>query len=148
MVGATVKENMSRVTLRVRSSEVDQQGIVFNSRYLEYVDVGLTEFLRQRGIDLLDTARRGHFDIVLARATLDYRSPASLDQLLDLHTWLVRMGTKSFTVGCEFYPSKVAEPLLVQAEMVYVSYDATSRTTKPIPDDIRELLQGERKEER
>jgi acyl-CoA thioester hydrolase len=142
-----VKEHASRVTLRVRSSEVHQQGIVFNSRYLEYVDVGFTEFLRERRLDLLDTARRGHFDIVLARATLEYRSPAYLDQLLDLHTWLVRIGTKSLTMGCEIYPSGAAAPLMVEAEMVYVSYDASQCTTKSIPDDIRDLLRGARKEE-
>jgi acyl-CoA thioester hydrolase len=142
-----VKENASRVAVRVRSSEVDQQGIVFNSRYLEYVDVGLTEFLRERCIDLVATARSGHFDMVLAKATLEYRSPAYLDQLLDVHTWLERVGTKSLTIGCGIYPSGASEPLLVQAEMVYVGYNAARRRAEPIPDDIRGLLHGVRKEE-
>ena len=34
-----MNERATRTTLRVRYSEVDVQGIVFNSRYLEYLDV-------------------------------------------------------------------------------------------------------------
>jgi acyl-CoA thioester hydrolase len=141
-----MKENASRVTIRVRSSEVDQQGIVFNSRYLEYIDVALTEFLRERGIDLVATARRGHFDMVLAKATLEYRSPAYLDQLIEVRTRLERIGTKSITFGCEIYPSDATEPLLVQAEMVYVSYSLARRAAEPIPPDIKDLLQSNGKE--
>ena len=33
--------------LRVRYAECDPQGIVFNSRYLEYFDVALTELWRE-----------------------------------------------------------------------------------------------------
>ena len=41
---------MSRVLvhpLRVRYAECDPQGVVFNSRYLEYFDVALTELWRE-----------------------------------------------------------------------------------------------------
>ena len=31
---------------RVRWSEVDPQGVVFNARYLEYADIGITEYYR------------------------------------------------------------------------------------------------------
>ena len=34
---------------RVRYAEVDPQGIVFNSRYLEYCDAAVTEYLRAVG---------------------------------------------------------------------------------------------------
>ncbi|HSC71381.1 MAG TPA: acyl-CoA thioesterase, partial [Candidatus Methylomirabilis sp.] len=36
--------------IRVRYSEIDVQGIVYNSRYLEYVDVALTEYFRAMGV--------------------------------------------------------------------------------------------------
>ena len=36
--------------LRVRYIECDAQKVVFNSRYAEYVDVGVSEFLRAAGV--------------------------------------------------------------------------------------------------
>ncbi|MBI4736341.1 MAG: hypothetical protein HY766_09850 [candidate division NC10 bacterium] len=35
--------------VRVRYSEIDRQGIVYYSRYLEYVDVALSEYFRALG---------------------------------------------------------------------------------------------------
>ena len=37
-------------TLRVRWSEVDMQGIVFNGNYLNYFDVAFTEYWRAIGL--------------------------------------------------------------------------------------------------
>ena len=34
------------VTKRVRYAEIDAQRVVFNSRYLEYFDIGITEYWR------------------------------------------------------------------------------------------------------
>jgi acyl-CoA thioester hydrolase len=131
-------------TIRVRSSEVDVQGIVYNSRYLEYVDVALVGFARARGIDLLETAARGHFDNAVVKATLEYLAPARLDQEIDVWAWVVRLGTKSFTLGYEIYPHGAREPLLVRAELVYVNYNAAQGRANPIPDDIRAaLMEGE-----
>src|SRR5215471_11055882 len=39
-----------RYYLRVRYIECDAQKVVFNSRYGEYVDVGINEFLRAIGV--------------------------------------------------------------------------------------------------
>ena len=47
-----------RFYLRVRYGECDAQKVVFNSRYGEYVDVGVNEFLRASGVLDQFTARR------------------------------------------------------------------------------------------
>ena len=39
-----------RYYLRVRYIECDAQKVVFNSRYSEYVDVSINEFLRAAGV--------------------------------------------------------------------------------------------------
>lgn len=124
-------------TVRVRSSEVDPQGIVYNSRYLEYIDVALVEFIRARGIDLRATAARGHFDNAVVKATLEYLAPARFDQEIDIWARLARLGTKSFTIGYEIYPRGARAPLLVRAELVYVNYNPAQRRAIPIPDDVR-----------
>ena len=44
---------------RVRYAECDPQGIVFNSRYLEYLDIGITEYWRAAGIYALSPTAMG-----------------------------------------------------------------------------------------
>ena len=137
-----MKDNAVRTTLRVRYSEVDNQGIVFNTRYLEYLDVGLTEFLRARGIALREMAERGHFDTALVKSTVEYLGSAQVDQQIDVYAWLARLGTKSFTLGYEICPHDADAPVLVRAELIYVNYSVARRAADPIPDDIRHLLAG------
>lgn len=136
-----MRENAVRATLRVRYSEVDLQGIVYNSRYLEYLDVALGEFLRARGIDLMETAARDYFDTTVVKATLEYLAPARVDQQLDVWAWLERIGTKSFTFGFAIFPTGT-EQVLVRAEVIYVNYSAARRAAMPVPPDIRTALQG------
>lgn len=136
-----MRENAVRATLRVRYSEVDLQGIVYNSRYLEYLDVGLGEFMRARGIDLVQTAARDYFDTTLVKATVEYLASARVDQQLDVLAWLERIGTKSFTFGFEICPSGT-EQVLVRAEMIYVNYSVARRAAIPVPDAIRTALEG------
>ena len=38
------------VTKRVRYAEIDAQAVMFNSRYLEYFDLGITEYWRAAGV--------------------------------------------------------------------------------------------------
>jgi acyl-CoA thioester hydrolase len=138
---AKVKENAVRTVLRVRNSEIDCQGIVFNSRYLEYLDVGLVELIRARGIDLIATSASDYFDTALVKATIEYLAPAQLDQELAIWARLERIGTKSFTVS---FAIERIEPyaLLTKAELVYVNYSVARRIAMPIPDDIRAALTG------
>ena len=129
--------------LRVRFSEIDSQGIVFNSRYLEYIDVAMTEFMRSHGISVAGPARNGNFETALVKATVEYLGSAVLDQEIDVCTRLRRVGTKSFTLDIEICPAGSCEPVLVRAEMVYVNYSVADRAAHPIPETVRAALKGE-----
>ena len=58
--------------MRVRYAEVDPQRIVFNTRYLEYFDVGITEYFRTVG---LRDSEEGGAEFHVARNTIDYKKP-------------------------------------------------------------------------
>jgi len=47
--------------IKVRYAEIDGQKVVFNSRYLEYADVGLTEFWRIGGDSAFANGGGGYF---------------------------------------------------------------------------------------
>ena len=128
-----------RYYLRVRYIECDAQKVVFNSRYSEYVDVSINEFLRAIGVlpDFLD----GHFDFQLVKQTVEWRAPARFDQVLELSIAASRLGTTSFTIETAF---RIAgdERVIVTAETVYVLVDGRTLTKLVLPDSLRAALQA------
>jgi acyl-CoA thioester hydrolase len=127
-----------RYYLRVRYIECDAQRVVFNSRYSEYVDVGINEFLRACGV--LPDFITGPLDFQLVKQTVEWKAPARFDQVLELRIAARRLGTTSFTIGTEF---RVAgeDRVIVTVETVYVLVDGKSLTKLPLPDAIRVALQ-------
>src|SRR3954465_11885583 len=95
----TPAENF-RYYLRVRYVECDAQKVVFNSRYSEYVDVSINEFLRAAGV--LPEFLEGRLDFQLVQQTLEWKAPGRLDRVLERPIAAVRLGTTSFTVGTTF----------------------------------------------
>ena len=127
-----------RYYLRVRYIECDAQKVVFNSRYSEYVDVGINEFLRAAGV--LGDFVTGPLDFQLVKQTVEWKSPARFDQVLELRIEATRLGTTSFTIGTEF---RVAgeERVIVTVETIYVLVDGKTLTKLPLTDAIRAALQ-------
>jgi acyl-CoA thioester hydrolase len=127
-------------TLRVRYSEIDGQGIVFNGHYMTYCDVAATEYFRNLGILVVGEEA---FEFALVKATLEFHRPARLDELLDVHVSIPRLGNKSFTGHFEVHPSANKEPgrPYLTAEIVYVSYDPHLGRAVPIPARVRERVE-------
>jgi acyl-CoA thioester hydrolase len=128
-----------RYYLRVRYIECDAQKVVFNSRYGEYVDVAINEFLRAIGVlpDFLD----GHLDFQLVKQTIEWKAPARFDQVLELSIAAIRLGTTSFTVGTTF---RIAgeDRVIVTVETVYVLVDGRTLTKLALPDAFRVALEA------
>jgi acyl-CoA thioester hydrolase len=123
---------------RVRYSEIDGQKIVFNSRYLEYADVGLTEFWRWA-----DLARLGpewleaEFNVV--RAQVAYKRAFRFDDLVEAFVRVERVGNSSMTMRIDLCDAETGE-LHAEVEMVSVHVDLAERRSRPIPDAVRAAL--------
>lgn len=65
---------MFAVEMTVRDYECDQQGIVNNSVYLNYLQHARHEYGRSVGLDWLEMTARG-INLVLSRAEIDYLQP-------------------------------------------------------------------------
>jgi acyl-CoA thioester hydrolase len=127
-----------RYYLRVRYIECDAQRVVFNSRYSDYVDVGINEFLRAAGV--LGDFITGPLDFQLVKQTVEWKAPARFDQVLELRIGATRLGTTSFTIGTEFRVAGEAR-VIVTVETIYVLVDGKTLTKLPLPDAIRVALQ-------
>ena len=126
-----------RYYVRVRYAECDAQKVVFNTRYAEYVDVGLNEFLRAAGVHAQFVT--GPLDFQLVKQTVEWKAPARFDQVLELSIAPVHLGNTSFTFRTEFRLAG-SEPLIATVETVYVLVDVKTLTKLAIPDPIRKAF--------
>jgi acyl-CoA thioester hydrolase len=122
--------------LRVRYSECDAQGVVFNGHYLFYFDIAYTEFIRATHGSyqgLLDTG----FDAVVAESTVRFRSAAHFDEDLELHLWVAHLGTTSMEIEATVTHG---EGLVAEIDTRYVFVDPESAEKKPMSEDLRARL--------
>ena len=129
-----------RCKLRVRWADCDAQGIVFNGAYFSYLEVAMAAYYRNLGIALYDPEGRRHFDTATVKATLEYISPALVDDVLDAYWRVERIGNSSITTRAEIYNSRSGD-LVLKAEVIHVDYDSDAGTSRSVPDDLRRLIE-------
>ena len=117
----------------VRFNDLDAFGHVNNAVYLTYLEEARIAFLEHLGLvrELADMA------IILARAEIDFRSPARAGEELDIAVRATRLGTKSFELA---YEVASGGRLLAEARSVQVGYDYARRETVAIPETWRRKL--------
>ena len=124
--------------IRVRFADTDLQSIVFNANYLTYYDVAWTEYFRAIGYEWKDLLALG-VDTVLARTTMEFKSPARFDEILEVHTRISKIGTTSLTFEFAIYPQG-EDRLINSATSLYVCVDPKKLTSTPIPDKLRRSI--------
>jgi acyl-CoA thioester hydrolase len=123
--------------LRIRWSEVDRQGIVFNGHYLTYFDVGITEYYRAIGMPYPDAIVSEGADLYAKKAVIEYHASAEYDDLVDVCVRVARIGGSSFQFRIELYRG---EELLVSGSLVYVNANPKTRKSAPVPDFLKDAF--------
>ena len=85
---------------------------------------------------LYDEKQRAHFDTATVKATLEYKAPARVDDVLNVYTRIVKIGATSITAETEIYRERSGE-LLTWVETVSVGFDSATGTSRVVPDDVR-----------
>ena len=126
---------------RVRYAEIDGQRIVFNSRYLEYADVAVTEFWEWTGIAeaLPEVWPTTEFNV--RRTEIDYLKPFRLGDTVEAFVRIEKLGTTSLTKRFELAHAETGE-LHTVINMVSVHVDLETGRPVPLPDAIRTLLES------
>lgn len=122
---------------RVRYAECDPQGVVFNSRYLEYFDIALTELWREAIGPYETVMEELGIDLLVAEATVRYHSPLRFDEVFEIRAALSRLGTTSTTTAIELVRG---DEIVAVGELrhVFVTRGGASKTE--IPDRARAAL--------
>lgn len=123
--------------LRVRWAEVDLQQVVFNGHYLMYFDTAVADYWRALALPYQETLAQLDGDLYVRKATVEYEASARFDDQLEIGVRCERVGNSSITFSCAVFR---AEELLVGGELIYVFVDPASRTSRPVPQALRETL--------
>ena len=119
---------------RIRYSECDQQGVVFNSWYLMFMDDTVDVWLRDLDMDF---ESRG-WEVMVKRSEIVWHDSARHNETLTLHCEVTRWGSTSLDISVR---GAVARRHCFDATMVYVVVDTADHRPLQIPDDLREHLQ-------
>lgn len=128
-------------SIRVRYSEIDRQGIVYYSRYLEYVDVALSEYFRALGFPYQELVEQHGFDPSVVKATLEFKRAARFDELLRIQARVVAIGRTSFTMDFEIAREAGGE-VVASVQIVYVNFDKATQASRPIPESVRRRIEA------
>lgn len=114
------------------------QKIVFNGHYLMYFDTAVGGYWRALALPYHATMEYLGGDLFVRKATVEYEGSARYDDVLDVGIRCARIGNASMTFAAAAFRG---EELLVQGELVYVFADPQTQTSKPVPQELREVLQ-------
>ncbi len=123
--------------LRVRWSEVDPQGIVFNPHYLTYVDIVFTEYMRAIDFPYPQALLDYGVDTFAVHSDINFRGSAVFDDELELGARISKIGRTSMTVTAAIFKGDV---LLCDVRMVYVNGDPETKKPMPVPEPFIDAI--------
>jgi acyl-CoA thioester hydrolase len=125
------------IKVRVRYSETDQMRVVYHGNYAQYFEMGRVEWLRNMGISYKWMEENGIM-LPVVSLTMNYKKPASYDDLLTIKTKMIKMTSVKIEFDYEIWNEK--NELLTTAYSMLVFVDMkTGKPTAP-PEYILELL--------
>ena len=123
---------------KIRFSDSDKQGIVFNANYLVYWDDALTDYMDAIGLPWDDLNAHGD-DMVLARTEIDYRRSAVVGDTARTTIRVTRIGRSSIGFALETINLATGETL-VEGKQIQVTVDHEDFAPQPVPEYFRELI--------
>ncbi|RZV48695.1 MAG: acyl-CoA thioesterase [Sphingomonadaceae bacterium] len=121
-----------RHTFRVRYAEVDPQSVVFNSRYLEYADILVSEHFREARNNGMPDEVEFH----VRRAEVDYLAPIRLDELIEGRLTIESIGNSSMKTLISLYGANDGS-LRAEMRLLTVHVDLPEGRPTPVPDAVR-----------
>ncbi|MET4200138.1 thioesterase family protein [Bradyrhizobium sp. LA6.12] len=124
---------------RVRYSEIDGQGVVFNAHYLTYFDTTITEYFRALGFDQYAAAQASGIDFHVVKSLIEYKAPVRFDWELDVGARVARIGNSSLVFELAIF-LKDGTDALVTGEIVWVYTNQETHRPVTIPASMRALI--------
>ena len=129
--------NLNKLEFRIRYAHTDHFGVVYYARYLDWLEAGRTEILRQNGVCYKDCEDQGFFAPVV-KLEIEYKAPARYDDIIVVDTKIEQIGTSSVHFTYSIYNKKTNQ-LLANAKTINV-FIKKDGTKIDVPAEIRKIL--------
>lgn len=121
--------------IEVRFRDLDALGHVNNAIYLTYMESArIAYWLHVTGRQRLEG-----MNMILARVEVDFRSPVSYGESLDVGVRCASMRRSSFVMEFEVV-ERGSRRLVAEARKVLVHYDYAASQSRPIPQELRDRI--------
>ena len=121
--------------VKVRYSEIDCQSIVYNSHYLTYFDISISELLDD-AFEHAKYIKETNNDFHTVGVQMNFKAPAKLGDNLEIYSSIKKIGNSSLTFYQEIYKAG-SDELLNSAEIVWVHTNQTEMKPSTIPEELR-----------
>jgi acyl-CoA thioester hydrolase len=123
---------------KVYYHDTDAGGVVYYANYLKHLEEGRTEYLRSKGIDVVEYARNGIIFPVV-RLEIDYKTPARYGDTIRVLTRPEKIGNASLCFSQEI---KRGEATILRAKTVWacVKPNGSGMKTTRIPEEVRSKI--------
>ena len=130
-----------RVREFVRWSDIDLAGIICYGAYVRFFEIAESELFRSIGFPFSVLFER--FDFWLPRAALhfEFRSPALLDDRLDVEMWVSKIGTSSLRLQFEVHKDGPERALTAEGYAVLVAVARGDLRPIPLPPEMVAALE-------
>jgi acyl-CoA thioester hydrolase len=120
----------------VAFGDLDAFGHVNNAVYLSYLENARIGYMRE----VLVIESLEDLLVIVAKVNIDFRSRASLGEVLEIGARVSRIGTKSFDLDHEIRGPDAR--LVAAASTTLVTFDYRGDTTMPVPELWRERIES------
>jgi len=131
--------NKNITEIRVRYADTDHFGVVYYANYLNWLETGRTEILRDNGIDYAQLEKGDMFAPVV-RLEVDFKNAPGYDDIVVVETVIEKIGNSSVTFSYKI-TRKGDNLFLAEAKTVNVFIN-TKREKVSVPDEVRKILKN------
>ena len=125
--------------VRIYWEDTDAGGVVYHARYLAFMERARSEWLRAQDVHQEVLREQEDLVFVVRGMSIDFRSPARLDDQLQVSVRLLQCRGASFVVAQRIERTGA---LLVEAEVRIGALRASDFRPRAIPDPLADTLKN------
>ena len=129
---------MHTIKIKVRGYHLDMYQHVNNARYLEFLEEARWNYVESK-LDLQEWAKKG-FGFVVVNININYRRPATLNQILEIKSEMARISHKSATIKQQIFLDGTTL-VIADAEVTFAIVDIHSGKAVALEGETKEILQ-------
>ncbi len=123
--------------IRVRGYHCDFYGHLNHARYLELLEEARWSYLEDR-MDLQDWKEK-HLGIVVAALNINYRRPAPVDTVLEIHSAPGEMGARTGVINQQMI-NQATGKVVADAAVTFAVVDTRTGRSVPLDGEVRDVF--------